>query len=239
MSRQKSAFVKSDYGNQPLIPLRKNSKVALLKGWKTSAHTGKQLAVFQAKGHPLAIRTDNLTVVDVDEKELARQVFKKHKDELSIVVVTKSGAHFYFQGVTRNAVRVDGQPIDLRSGNGGYAVAPGSVINGHRYVYAKGFDRWEDLKPVPLVLLPSTKLFQHRDQTTIHDAEAYISKIFAISGSGGHNSCFRAVCILHKAGFDEYQAYAALKRWNESNTGSEPFSHKELIHKIKSVFRRP
>ena len=212
-----------------------NSKAALLKGWNTRQHSRDEIEQYLQRGNGVAIRTDNLTVVDVDRKPWARWFYKTYLPLLAVVVETRRGAHFYFTGVSRNATNVNDQPYDLRSGCGGYAIAPPTTINTFRYRYV--MNRWDDLRPLPTNLLPAPASFS-TSTSNIHDARAYISKIFAISGSGGHNSCFRAVCKLKIAGLDELEAFAAIMQWNATNTGGELFSEQELLHKIKSVYRR-
>ena len=65
----------------------------------------------------------------------------------------------------------------------------------------------------------------------------YISKFFAVSGSGGHRNTYRAACKIADAIADERQVLAELLRWNETN--AHPlWSEKELEHKAHDACHR-
>lgn len=65
---------------------------------------------------------------------------------------------------------------------------------------------------------------------------AYIRRIEAIAGSGGHNATFRAACKLRDSGLTATEAFQALVLWNETNA-SPPWSTKELAHKVDDAYR--
>jgi len=68
----------------------------------------------------------------------------------------------------------------------------------------------------------------------IHDGAAYIAKIRAVSGNGGHNVTFRAACCLRDAGMDEAEALLTMLQWNKTN--AEPrWSDLELLHKVRDA----
>jgi hypothetical protein len=78
--------------------------------------------------------------------------------------------------------------------------------------------------------------FPKADSQKVRNAAAYIKKIHAHSGKGGHNATFRAACRLRDAGFSEAEALALLYDWNETNA-TPPWSAAELEHKIRSAYR--
>jgi len=185
----------------------------------------------------------SLVVVDCDS-EKATDHWTGNFPESPIVVETgRGGSHHYYRmplgKPLRSRIKLFSQAIDLR-GEGGYVVAPPSIHpNGRQYRWhAEGellsgelpvFDRdWltdtSQSKASPGAKLP------------IHDAAAYIGKIHAVSGSGGHNATYRAACVLRDAGLAAEDALAALIAWNESNA-KPPWSVKELLHKVKDAYR--
>ena len=69
----------------------------------------------------------------------------------------------------------------------------------------------------------------------VRNAVAYIRRIHAKAGEGGHNATFRAACKLRDAGLSEEEALCVLTDWNETNA-SPPWSAADLVHKIRSVY---
>jgi len=76
---------------------------------------------------------------------------------------------------------------------------------------------------------------QTESTVQVRKAVAYISRIEAVAGEGGHNATFRAACKLRDAGLSPEEAFSVLSDWNETNA-SPPWSAKELEHKIRSAF---
>lgn len=72
-------------------------------------------------------------------------------------------------------------------------------------------------------------------EAVIERARLYMMTVDpAISGSGGHNTTFRAACALVIGfGLDPETAYPLLAEWNERC--APPWSERELIHKIESA----
>lgn len=79
-----------------------------------------------------------------------------------------------------------------------------------------------------------------RPATTFERAQAYASKMFAVSGEGGHNSTFSlAMKLVHGFCLDDGQTLEILKAWNETNTVGEKWDRKQLEHKLKSAKETP
>lgn len=78
-----------------------------------------------------------MAVKDFDDLEKARQFFQRHKPSNRTIVETpRPSVHFCFRrSGARNA---QGDRVDLR-GNGGYVVAPPSIIHGTVYRFVEGF----------------------------------------------------------------------------------------------------
>lgn len=65
---------------------------------------------------------------------------------------------------------------------------------------------------------------------------AYVQKCpDAISGQGGHNATLRAACECIRFGLDEEAAWRVMRWFNAHKTGGEPWSEKELRHKLESA----
>jgi hypothetical protein len=54
----------------------------------------------------------------------------------------------------------------------------------------------------------------------------------AISGQGGHNATFRAACECFRFGLDEVAVWNMMVWFNDTKTGGEAWSERELDHKI-------
>ena len=64
---------------------------------------------------------------------------------------------------------------------------------------------------------------------------AYIAKIVAVAGQGGHNETWRAVQRLKDSELSEAEALLAMQEWNRTNA-KPPWSDRELLHKIRGVY---
>jgi len=65
---------------------------------------------------------------------------------------------------------------------------------------------------------------------------AYIAPIHAISGSGGHNSCFSVACHgIHGFCLPLDEVKDVMMEWNQTHTGGEPFSESMIDHKIRDA----
>jgi hypothetical protein len=71
----------------------------------------------------------------------------------------------------------------------------------------------------------------------INAVRGYIRKIFAVSGSGGHNATFRAACKLVEAGLNFDEVLNELLVWNETNA-APAWSVEELQHKTRDALKK-
>ncbi|MCY2987173.1 MAG: bifunctional DNA primase/polymerase [Planctomycetota bacterium] len=64
----------------------------------------------------------------------------------------------------------------------------------------------------------------------------YVQKMpDAISGQGGHNATLAAACECFRFGLTDAEAEEIMRRFNGSKTGGEPWSDKELDHKLQDA----
>lgn len=190
-------------------------------------------------------RLSGLVVVDCDTIDDA-YYWKANFPGTPLAVETGGGGiHFYYhtpaESEVRNRAGVLHRRIDVR-GEGGYIVAPPSLHpNGRRYKWS-GSHHADEL---PVFERNWIEAIEPNDSTArlpvfqkIHSAVAYIHRIQAVAGEGGHNATFRAACKLRDAGLSVEEALAVLTNWNESNA-SPPWSPEELTHKVTSAYTSP
>jgi hypothetical protein len=239
-----------------LVPLR--GKVPLVKEWQF-LHLGESdVRAWARRGVNFgAITGDPLVVLDTDS-DAAEAWVKRQGIESPVMVRTGGGGlHRYFQRPdlvteihSRNGMhKIYG--LDLKAWHS-FIVLPGSVHpeTGQHYEFLAGkelkalhelppFDpAWTREEPRQPVWTP-----RHRGITVsavsgqVRDVMAYITAIPSIQGKNGSNACFRVACLLFDAGKSFDEILAAMEEWNES-CAFPPWSRKELIHKIESVFKR-
>ena len=192
----------------------------------------------------------DLVVVDADSQD-AIDVWEAMRRPTPLAVETGGGGmHFYYRHpgqntLVKNQTGCCGERLDVR-GDGGLVVAPPSVHPRTNRAY-----RW--VTPIEQISLDSVPTYDstwlsstampipqpfHSPSPTskILRVRKYISHIVAVSGEGGHNSTYRATCRLKDAGLTPEEALYELELWSKTNA-FPPWSTKELIHKVDSVFR--
>lgn len=180
-------------------------------------------------------RLSDLTVLDADS--VAAEAFiAEHAWTSQIAQTPSGGKHYYFRFAdVRNHVNVNGIQMDVRS-EGGLVVAPPSA--GYRWIMKGARGTLLDVLPQPKVAakyeppdLP--------DGALIERTRNYLAKLPpAISGSNGHNACFRAACVVAErlGHLSIEQMIHVMQEWNSR---CEPeWSRKELEHKLADALRR-
>ena len=180
-----------------------------------------------------------LVAIDADSMEAARELYRK-LPRTAMITKTANGAHFLYR-LTKGQIvpprvktQILGVPVDIR-GEGSYVVAAPSIHpSGKRY---QRVGRWE-LVSVPCFQMDWLTPCSSASTPRVKNVVRYIATIEAISGQGGHAATFRATCKLRDAGLTPEQALAELIEWNQTGNAQPPWSVRELLHKVESVFKR-
>ena len=177
----------------------------------------------------------NIVVIDCDSKDDYEWFYKAYRPAANAIVRSRRGYHIYYRHPgerVMNGQRIQGR-YDVR-GDGGYVLAPPSRHADGEYTWLREMLPTDKLPVFDMKLRPPTPT-KELAQKDISDGAAYISKIMAISGQGGHDDTYRAVNILRAAGMGESEALLVMLSWNQTNC-EPPWSEKELLHKLKSVY---
>lgn len=187
-------------------------------------------------------KRSGLVVVDCDSSDDATFWRQRYPSSPLVVSTGGGGVHFYYampkDFEVRNRAGVLGRKIDVRA-EGGYATAPPSLHPSGRHYAWQHFEASAvipDFDAAWVIDLTRPARLPICEQTSkVRNAVAYISRIHAVAGEGGHNATFRAACKLRDAGLSKDEALAVLRNWNEINA-TPPWSAAELTHKICSAF---
>ncbi len=194
-------------------------------------------------------RLAGLVVVDCDSKHDSQWWQATFPATPLVVATGGGGAHCYYrypQDMVRNRSRLFGRAIDLRA-EGGLVIAPPSIHpeTGRAYQWKDGFPCRIEKVPVFEVewiadcerRSPIRRSYSCRHEAMIRNGVAYIGRIKAVAGNGGHNATFRAACKLRDSGLTAAEALDAMLAWNETNA-SPSWSPKELGHKVDDAYRQ-
>lgn len=232
-----------------LFPLLPNSKLPPRGvSWKTllssdRAQHKRWLSEGSNVGYPTGA-ANGVVVIDYDDKTTARMFYQRVKGEISTMVETRKGVHFFFRlngFEVRNSQKTDAFPYDVR-GEGGYVVYPDSMVEGWRYKFVKGHG------PVPAMCLPpiraewipppAKKMEPIREDDPVfrlYRARRWLAKVpGAVEGNGGDAKTYSTCCALvQRFGLSEGEALSLLLEWNDSC--SPPWSLRELTRKLRSA----
>lgn len=209
---------------EPNTPMR----VFLWKYWSAAVVTGA---------------VSGIVVVDCDTRESARAWTDNPTTATPMRVGTKRGAHFYYrwQSNVRNMVgaEFEGGTCDIR-GDGGYCLCPPT----EGYEWLAGPCKPTDLPFFrPSWLIERCRTSLELNAKGFENSRApidsrhqrvwkYISKIQAISGSGGSRETVRVCCHLVRSGISPHDALAMLHAWNKNNA-KPTWSSKELARRMQ------
>jgi hypothetical protein len=238
----------------PVIPALGKQPAVAWSAYQRELPSAKQVRKWFAcrrQQYNLAIitgRYTGLVVVDCDSEQDTRWWQSGFPQSPLAVSTGGGGKHYYYRypdDDVRSRSRLFGRRIDLRA-DGGVVIAPPSIHPETRQAYRWDDDFRHEPDDVPMfdvrwIAEPGAKGIVRRPhafrgKTTIRNGLAYIRRIEAIAGSGGHNATFRAACKLRDSGLTAAEALQALVFWNETNA-SPPWSAKELAHKIDDAYR--
>ncbi len=209
------------------IPLAPGAKCPPA-GFPLADHFDRLISVQQeeswyAEGGNVGVVTNRLVVVDFDNKDRAREFYRRMKEILKTIVETRWGIHFYFQAPCPDFSTGKFEHGDLKS-TGGYVVAPPSTVFEEGVPWRYRFIKGHSLVPVnelpiyePTMVPPKAKTGKTvivRGQ--IRDAVAYVMTIESIQGKRGSDGLVRACAVLRDAGLSESEAMVVLLQWNSS-----------------------
>ena len=249
----------------PVFPCAPGGKAPITRhGCKDATTDEKQIEAWWRQ-HPSAnigIATAGLLVVDVDGPEnpwLADQPEKRQELAGTATSLTPGGGrhHVFRQPPGRAWGNTTGKlapKVDTR-GNGGYIVAPPSVVGGKAYRWAEGAGLDQSPRnlvepPRWLVMaldnggLPSRASERPWTVPLPGDVErralAYLDAMPpAISGQGGHNTTYAAATVLvHGFGIPPDRALELLLAHYNPRC-QPPWTEKELRHKVEDAATKP
>jgi hypothetical protein len=226
-----------------VIPMGADKKPAVLwKEFQTRRATIGEILDWPSDN--LAVVTgaiSGIVIVDCEAREDALW-FYNHRCKTPGIVQTKRGFHLYYKHTgrpIRNAQKVQASSqcqYDVR-GDGGYALLPPSRHSEGNYRWHKQFKNVADLPAFDPAWRPEyERPEEDRDRDGIRDVYRYIAKIYAVSGSCGHNKTFEVARLLCESGMSEEEALGAISSWNATNA-EPPWSERELKHKIRQAYR--
>lgn len=227
------------YCGHPLIPLHKNSKLPVERGWqKKPKKSWDEIHTHILNGNNVGIRCDHLTVVDFDDIENARKWFLTYKQSITMIVRTRRGAHFYFKCV--NESNFVGS-FDVRSGSGGYVVGPDSIVNNHVYHCVSSYDNIECLHPFNPDWLPKKKTTPQANTDSQGDmvfrAVKYAEAIPGATEGNRDNTAFQLACkLLQQFKLDTTTAWSILLSYNQRCL--PPLSNRQLKQKLNQALKQ-
>ena len=185
-------------------------------------------------GFPL--NENKRVALDFDNKDAAREWYRKHKDICTVIVETRRGAHFYFSGHTKTRPFDDGDLIKST----GHMVYPPSTVDGWTY----RLHEFGPLQQFPEHLFPPVPQEATAITRNVRDALRYVMAVESIENGSSNREAssrglVRACAVLRDAGFSELDAMAVLVRWNmQTDKVCPPWEPEELARAISNTYRR-
>jgi energy-coupling factor transporter ATP-binding protein EcfA2 len=150
-----------------VIPLAPNSKRPTLESWdefQSRRPTPEEVQKWWGDGHQHGVaivcgKVSGVVVLDIDDPEKFGVALKAIGETLpdTPIVRTRKGWHLYFRYPANRIVRRHDRLADWGAelrGDGCYVVAPPSVVEGHRYYWAKRNGKRMALGEVPIAECP-------------------------------------------------------------------------------------
>ena len=241
------AWAKRGYRVFPLSP---NTRVPAWRDWDWRIEASSDPALISAwwatgEWNIGCCAGSGVVVVDLDQKN-GKDGIGQYLEMGGVfgtlaVRTTTGGMHLYFEGEGRNSANTIAPGIDTR-GDGGYVVAPGSIIDGVAYTLAAD----APLAPLPAVIAEAA---QRRAQvaasaplTELDTPQALAAaRIWldgqrpAVEGQGGDAFTYQVACELRDRGVSVGVALdLLLEDWNERCL--PPWDADELRAKVENAF---
>jgi hypothetical protein len=237
-----------------LFPLQPNGKKPAHVGWQQEATSDvRKIRKWVREGHNLGVITDGLCVIDLDVKDSGHETWSSLLEEWAWegqtvpetlgVRTASGGTHLYMRADdVRNSARKLGKGVDVR-GNGGFVVAPGSVVDGRWYEFVDG--KVEPIAPAPEFL---TRLAQSRKQASelagqrvapetnavIAEARAWIDTQRQIEPGERNTRTYQAACRFFDFGCTLETSLELAAEWM-MRVCDQPLSFEELEKAVNSA----
>lgn len=233
------------------VPCHPGTKVPLVK-WKqfeAAPPTAELYARwFRGTRNNIALLTRGMVLIDCDDPAAADLVLRHCGDTPWKVRTPRGGIHLGFRRrmgvVLKNAVKVKGLPIDVRT-DGGLEVIPNSATEHGAY-------SWLGDGLLPIAALPVARVGWMRTrsrkrrprgaagpevfgpgQGSIRFPEAYCMRIESVQGQNGSRGLVRVVCVLRDAGRSPQQIVDFVTRvWGPARCRPE-WSEREVWHCVR------
>jgi len=232
-----------------VFPLREGGKVPALKGnWKEFATTDPDRirCLWGKREYNVGVISTGLIIVDIDNKQgktgSADWELLSYPDDTLTVETPSGGLHLYYRSDNAAGQAALTRSIDIRAGGLGYALAPGSVVDGKTYRIAKD---------VPLLDAPEelTKHCQqrrrkdHREaigeldtEEALQLAAAYLeARKPAVEGEAGDLWTYVTAASVIDFGISADMCLDLMLEWNDRC--SPPWELEELQKKVDSAWR--
>lgn len=241
------AWAKRGYRVFPLAP---NSRVPAWADWDWRVEASNDPAVIAAwwgtgEWNIGCCAGSGTVVVDLDQKNgkdgLGEYLAMGGAFGTLAVRTPTGGMHLYFAGEGRNTSNTIGRGIDTR-GDGGYVVAPGSVIDGVAYAVTAD----APVAPLPAIIAEaaqrraevatSAPLTELDTPQALAAARVWLDgQRPAIEGQGGDAHTYQVACELRDRGLSTEAAFdMLLEHWNERCL--PPWEPDELRSKVENAF---
>ena len=227
-----------------VLPIEPGGKKPVVQKWN-KWETQKEQSVlafaqqFREANLALICGASGLTVIDLDDPTLLEYAIQRFGDTPLQVTTHSGGIHLYYrnngEGCPQSIRNNEGLKIDVR-GNGGYVLAPPSVIKGNHYRITKG--SWESLKNLPVInemaLTPKSAILQSpfgQDREATNSKKS-ISKM--IEGDGRNDTLFTWAIDVAIAveDFDELKS----RGFQQNDKFAEPLASAEVEKILGSIW---
>lgn len=237
----------------PVFPVKPNLKTPAHKGWQKQATTNPDTirGWFDAAEFNIGIYTENLLVVDVDNKgdkdgdgELFKLEIAGFDFPATLECKTPTGGRHLFFGVSepvRQGANTLAPGIDTR-GRGGFVMAAGSTVDSGTY----SCDFAHPIAPAPDWLVERCGRAPDRTRSDSQNGVVAASGVdrarhyllneapIAQVGNGGDETTFKVACRVKDFGVSEADALGLMDDWNLRC--HPPWDAADLSLKVKNAY---
>ena len=229
-----------------VFPLHPNGKRPLTRqGFKDASSSPEQTARWWGQspsaniGLPTGV-VNGIVVVDVDVKDgkagedSLKALQQDHGAFLTRTIQTPTGGyHFYFSSSdpeigNRTAMR---EGIDIR-GNGGYVVAPGSVIDGSAYQVIVD----EEIVPLPASLSDEVKGMVQGDPEKRVQSPDLVDALNGVEAGQRNDLLFKMAARYRGKGLDYREAESLI--YSAASNCTPPMKQSEALQCLRSAYGR-